>query len=795
MPEAQESATTPQPGLSPLALRAILAAPFLLIPTILVFSAVGSGQFLYGVDLIGGFYALRGAVASALAEGRLPLWEPRLMAGFPLFAAPHSAVLYPPNWLVLVLPVGAFWSLSVVLHLALAGIFAREWLRKGLGLGIAGAMAGGLLFMMSGFIVSHVHAGHTNHVWAYPWVPALLWRLERFLASPTLRRGLLLSLVLAMLFLAGIPPYVFYAGLIVLARLVQVVLSSREGRRERLLRSIQGIGWLALGLLFCAPQLLPTLELITQGQRVSIKNYEFVTSFSVAPINYIGLLAPTFFGDGREAAIWSHGFLAESHGFVGIAGLVLAGVGLLGRHPQRFLWAGIAVAGALLALGQYTPIFRAFYAVVPVAGLFRVPARYLLLYAVALAALAAMGMDLLRVQDGAPRRPMRVLAAAVAVVALLAAGLRFSLTATDGPSPGWWTSLVESERQAFRAEQGSEAPAASRSMAARSLLWAALCAGVATAGLLVRGTVGASALGLLLVGELWVYGSRYFVGYPVEEMVWPKEFIENVRSNPNYPFRIATVAMSQTPEIGKCELAGLDHVGGFDPMMLRRYTTLINVGRGKPATDLVVTMAYSRPGPVFDLLGARYWIVPGPRQEPPGWRTIGQLPSGFIYENPAALPRAFLVGHALTLTAEEERLRYLASPEFDGSQVVVLEEGEGESGSRDPVRGSIQLQSQEAGGYRLRAECDRDAWLVLTEAWYPGWSVEIDGHPAGLLRADHLLQAVRLGAGKHEVQFRYRSRTLATGFVIAAIAAVGCAGFMTWRRRSSSGEGQSPGAG
>src|SRR6185295_479145 len=102
----------PEPGSSKSALRWIPVGLFLLIPGILVYSAVGSGQFLSGTDLLGGFYALRGSVANALAGGRLPLWEPHVMAGFPLFAAAHSAALYPPNWITLVLPVGAAWTLS-----------------------------------------------------------------------------------------------------------------------------------------------------------------------------------------------------------------------------------------------------------------------------------------------------------------------------------------------------------------------------------------------------------------------------------------------------------------------------------------------------------------------------------------------------------------------------------------------------------------------------------------------------------------------------------------------------------
>ena len=50
---------------------------------------------------------------------------------------------------------------------------------RGLGVGVWAALAGGLVFMLSGYFVSHLYAGHVNYVWAYPWIPAVLWSRSR----------------------------------------------------------------------------------------------------------------------------------------------------------------------------------------------------------------------------------------------------------------------------------------------------------------------------------------------------------------------------------------------------------------------------------------------------------------------------------------------------------------------------------------------------------------------------------------------------------------------------------------
>lgn len=785
MPEPGGSTPAPRSGLPPSAIPWIIAALYLLLPALLILPAVGSGQFLYGSDLIGGLYAQRVAVARAFAEGRLPTWEPHVMAGHPLLAASQGAVFYPPTWLLLALPAPAFCTWMSLLHLALAGIFARAWLRRGLGIGEAGATAGGFLFLLSSFVVSHLHQGHVNHVWAYPWVAALLWRVERYLASPTFRRGVLIALALAMLFLTGAPAYVFYLGLALGARVVHFVAVGRDGRKDRARIAAGSAGWAVLGMVGCAPQLLPTLELVGEGQRAAIRSYEFVTSFSVAPANLLTLVAPAFFGDGREAAVWSHGAIWESSGFVGIAGLGLAALGAAGSHPQRRFWAGVGIAGLLLSLGRYSPVFGVFYHLVPGAGMFRVTARYLILFTLAATALAALGVDRLWKGEEKARRQGLWIAAAAAGLMLAAGGLGLSLQRVGEQGPGWWLTLVEREKQAYREEQKLEAPPASLPGAARSLLWAALCSAAVAGGFLVRPGMGSAlALSVLLLGELWVYNSRFFVGSPTADLEWPSSFIENVRNHPRAPFRIATVAPEQTPLIGKCMASGLDHLGGYDPMMLRRYTELVNVARGKPATDLVVAMVLARPNPLFDLLGARYWIVPGPRREPPGWKAVGELPSGVVYENPSALPRAFLVGRAVNFVSDEERLRFLASPEFDARRMVVTERDSGAlPDGGDASAGRVALGGKGPGRYEFVTESPADAYLVLSEAWFPGWTVKVDGSPGELLRANHLMQTVRLAAGKHEVRFEYHSTYLNLGWGIAFLSVLLPAGVAAARRK------------
>jgi uncharacterized membrane protein YfhO len=158
-----------------------------------------------------------------------------------------------------------------------------------------------------------------------------------------------------------------------------------------------------------------------------------------------------------------------------------------------------------------------------------------------------------------------------------------------------------------------------------------------------------------------------------------------------------------------------------------------------------------------------------------------------MYENPRALPRAWLVGRSLVYPSHEERLAFMTTPSFDPRRAVVLETGAAEEGAED-VKGALGLEASEAGHYAFRVETPVDAYLVLTESFYPGWTARVDGAPAEILRADHLFQAVRLSAGRHKVTFTYRSRFLGLGFALAALTAlVPAAVFLIRRKRAARG--------
>lgn len=652
-------------------------AVFTLIASILILPPLFSGLMVHGHDVTTVFHYQRTVIAQAFREGRLPVWDPHVMAGFPLLAGLQGAVFYPPTWFCVFLSAGTFWTLSVWSHAILAGVFAHRWLQRGLRVGDGAALTGALLFMISGYFVARVLAGHVNYVWAYPWVMALLWRLDRFLDGPTWKRGALLSGALALIFLAGHPQFVFFAGLLSAGRLTYFVLARREERKARATTAGIAVGCLALGLLFCAPQLFPSLELLGQAQRGDTYDEYFLSYFALKPSELIYLV----FGDTRSFSVDYHW---ESAGYIGGAAFLLLLAAMAGKHPQRHLWLGVAIFSLVIAMGPHVPFYTGFVKAVPGAGLFRGPARYLLLFTVGASALAGFGFE----------------------------------------------SLWKRERPWFRFP--------------------------------------AIVLTLAMTSQLMISANKILTREDPRLLQWSKQEVDAVRARLGLEQRVAT---ARPIDIGFSQAAGLDNIGGYEPLMLRRYAELMNAAEGAPIGRTIVVMCSVGSHPVVDMLGVSVWYNK--------WKNVAWS------ENPDALPRAWVVNNAVVIESKEERLRILGKGPWDPRKTVILEEYPEDAPPvpTETPAGRAKVVSRAGGEYVLDAENAADAYLVLSEAWYPGWRAEIDGKPAEVLPANHLIQAIRLPAGKHVVRFSYRSRFLGLGFGVAFLAAMVPVAIVLVRRR------------
>lgn len=403
----------------------VLAVAGLTVFVLLLFGRlVFTNRVLASGDVWTYFTPYRHYAASAILSGHLPLWNPYLFMGAPFLANSQAAVFYPLH--VLLHDVARAINGTIVLHVWLGGLFTYLWARQGLRVTPLPGLLAAILFAGSGFIGGHV--GQINQLEAYVWLPALLWlwdwailgawsRPVPLRARPWVWRvacllpgTAALAAVFALQLLAGHTQAWYVSavglGLYGVVRTVETVRpAASAGTSKRLSRlasrwlrpAVAAIFVIGLALLtglgLAAIQLLPTLELSALSPRAGGLSYREVVSFSLRPQLLAFTLLPGYGAD--LAQRFGSPAYAEYVAYVSVSGLILAAWGAWRAQRRRVALIVLTLAGLLLALGAYNPLYFVAYKLIPGWDLFRAPARWLLLYTTGIAGLAALAVQTL----------------------------------------------------------------------------------------------------------------------------------------------------------------------------------------------------------------------------------------------------------------------------------------------------------------------------------------------------------------------------------------------------------------
>lgn len=172
------------------------------------------------------------------------------------------------------------------------------------------------------------------------------------------------------------------------------------------------------------------------------------------------------------------------------------------------------------------------------------------------------------------------------------------------------------------------------------------------------------------------------------------------------------------------------------------------------------------------------------------WRHVDDHRGTSVYENRNVRPRAWLVPEAIAAGPEEILNAIKTSKLSDGrpfnpARTALVEESRLAFAAENfDAAGTAEVTRLTSGQVDVRTSATSASFLVMSDIYYPGWDVSIDGQPAKLVLTDYVLRGVVLPAGPHRVRLTFRPTSLWVGAAISGASLIVLAGIcIVWRGR------------
>lgn len=366
----------------------------------------------------------------------IPLWMPELQGGLPTIGAFLWTPLAPQLWPHALLSYPSAQKVAWWLTLWWSGLGALAAART-LALRRGAALFAAVAWMLTGHVVTLIHAGHLQKVMALGWMGwAMAGALLMARHSERPKGAALAGLGIGMMFLSGHPQIAWGAGLCVGLTGIAGLACRRRNWKPMLLSF--GIFGVIAGATAGA-QFLPGLELNRHGNRAGGVDFAEAAATSYPPKEIFEYILPRFLGSSTPAdegvyrGDWGERIVSD---YAGMLVVVLAIFSAADRRRRRWvlLLAALVAMALLMGFGKYTPVYDLLRKILPGFASFRSPGTFFFILSFGVVLLAGIGVNAL----GSLRRnsgARLLLATSVgASLLLLAMALRDERLVTSGGS-------------------------------------------------------------------------------------------------------------------------------------------------------------------------------------------------------------------------------------------------------------------------------------------------------------------------------------------------------------------------
>ena len=723
--------------------------------------------------------------------GEEPLWTNSMFGGMPAYqiSVKYSANLiqYVDDIMRLGLPRPADWVFLYMLGFFILMLTLRvnPWI------GMAGAIAYG--FSSYFFII--LQAGHNSKAHALAYMAPLLAGVILSYRGKYWLGGILTLLFMALEINAGHPQITYYLGLLVLILgITELVSAIRKSEYAHFIKSSAVvIVAMLFGVLTNITSLWATYEygketirgkseLTTEeGNRTSGLDKDYATKWSYGKAETGTLIIPDFHGGSSHGKLSENSEVAKvlkqnnipqsqvndllkgmptywgtqpfTSGPVYVGAIVfflfVFGLILIKGNLKWWLLAG-TILSILLAWGKNFPFLTdLFLHYFPGYNKFRAVSMTLVIAELTMPILAFVALNELFKNKYEKPQLLKALKISLYFVGgfvllfVLVPGAFFNFSGPSDVSysqsfPKWLMDALVADRESML-----------RMDALRSLIFILLAAGVMwafIAGKLQKSYVFAL-ITLFVLVDMWPVDKRYlsnddFVSASTMDRPYKMTQADELILKDKDPnFRVLNLtgdpfADARTSYFHKS-------IGGYHGAKLRRYQELYEHQIQKNFNIQVLNM-----------LNTKYIIQPDKNNKPTVTPNMGYLGNAWF------VPQVEMVENA------DQELDALT--DFDPAKTAVVDKRfekdlEGFTPSNDTTA-SIQLIEYAPNQLKYQSNTSKDQLAVFSEIYYDkGWNAYVDGEKVPYFRANYVLRAMVVPAGKHLIEFKFEPRVYAIG--------------------------------
>ena len=733
------------------------AAVFFLLVVIVAyfFPMLFEDKTLFTRDLTVLVYPMKYLTYQAYHEGKLPFWNPATYGGTPFLSVMYTGVLYPLNLIFFLNDFVTAFNWFYVVHYALLvlSVYAltRQW-----GLSVGAALCSAIMTLLGGFFLSL--PGTTVHFYSGVWLPSIFLMHEKFLKEGKMSFFLGTVICLACQILGGGPEYC------ILTVLTLFFWSLTQATESNWKRKITRSG-IALGAVVAvswgvtAIQLFPTYSMLGESTRVDGVFYDLHVLWSLQPSDMTSLLVPKDY----KGYMYREGGVSESFSFfqslyMGVFGVYFLCLGFLYlRQKETRFWVSVFTVGIFFALGKYNPLYHTIYDWFPLLRLFRYPEKFYLLAAFSQVFLVGYGVDMLMKSASINNTRPYIFYLLCLVLALAAGGIALAMPERSiAPSLAYLAIFGVSCYMFFSGKW--------RGVTLKSVLFVLIFF-----DLILNNYM------LLPMIEKKFYETKPGAAIEINK---DKDFfrlyvgkIDGVPDKFNIPgfplLQYLNIKESLFPDLGS--IYGIHYADGVS-------------GWGLESRDqLLWTRIFHKSPPdkrlrILKRSNVKYWIEPNTV-------TIEDVTHKKLDVLDGALPRAFMVPTARQ-GKDPQLLNTYYDTSFDPLHEVLLSEPAAVEENHNPsdFAGSIEGIHYSLNQVVVQTRQNGTGFLVLLDAWFPGWTVTVDGKPEHIFRANHFYRAVRMEAGEHTIAFAFEPVGFRMGSLITEVTTVLIIFFMAWFR-------------